>query len=173
MTAVHVGMADCQVSKDQDTMLITSALGSCIAVLLHDPQARVAGLLHYMLPEAGLDPAKAAERPYMFADTGIPLLFRRAYELGAQKRRLRVWAAGAANVMDPNGLFQIGHRNQLAMRRILWRSGVIVEGTDLGGSLSRSVMLEVASGRLLLRTGGMNRWQAFPAGPNAGMGAAR
>ncbi len=51
---------------------MTYALGSCIAVAMHDPVAKVAGLLHYMLPESAIDAAKAQQNPFMFADTGIP-----------------------------------------------------------------------------------------------------
>ena len=79
MANVVVGMADCQVSNSRDQVLVTYALGSCIAVAIHDPVAGVGGMLHYMLPESAISPAKAGENPYMFADTGIPLLFRRAY----------------------------------------------------------------------------------------------
>jgi chemotaxis protein CheD len=63
----------------------------------------------------------------MFADTGIPLLFRRAYECGAEKRRLVVRVVGGAQVMDREGVFNIGKRNYLALRKILWKAGVLGE----------------------------------------------
>lgn len=96
MRPVIVGIADCQISADPESVLVTYALGSCIAVAIYDPAARVAGMLHFMLPESGIDPGKARERPFMFADTGVPLLFRRAYELGADKKRMVVRVAGGA-----------------------------------------------------------------------------
>jgi chemotaxis protein CheD len=151
MPNIVVGVADCQISKSGDQVLITYALGSCIAVAIHDPVAGVGGMLHYMLPESAISPAKAVENPFMFADTGIPLLFRRAYEYGAEKRRLVVRVAGGAQVMDPQGIFNIGKRNYLALRKILWKAGVLVQGEDVGGSLSRTVRLEVGSGRFWLR----------------------
>ena len=94
MTPVVVGMADGRVSGDPGQVLATYALGSCIALALHDPAARVGGMLHFMLPDSAIDPEKARRNPWMFADTGIPLLFRQAYEMGADKRRLVVRAAG-------------------------------------------------------------------------------
>ena len=151
MTNLVVGMADCQVSKLPDHVLVTYALGSCIAVAIHDPVAGVGGLLHYMLPESSISPAKAGENPYMFADTGIPLLFRRAYECGAEKRRLVVWVAGGAQVMDQEGVFNIGKRNYLALRKIFWKAGVLLKAEDVGGNASRTVRLEVGSGRFWLR----------------------
>jgi chemotaxis protein CheD len=154
MANLVVGMADCQIGKSPDQVLVTYALGSCIAVAIHDPVAGVGGMLHYMLPESAISPAKASENPYMFADTGIPLLFRRAYEYGAEKHRMAVWVTGGAQVMDSEGIFHIGKRNYLALRKILWKAGVLVQGEDVGGNASRTVRLEVGSGRFWMRAPG-------------------
>ena len=149
-----IGIGDCKVSKDSTDTLITHALGSCIAVLIHDPVARVAGLLHFMLPESNLDVDKAAKRPFVYADTGIPLLFQNAYQLGASKLRLHVMAAGGAQMLDPNGTFNIGKRNHLAMRKIFWKAGVIIHKEAIGGTNSRTISIDVATGRVQLRTSG-------------------
>ena len=154
MNTVVIGIGDCKVSKEPDSTLVTYALGSCIAVIIHDPVANVGGLLHFMLPESTLDPAKAARNLFMFADTGIPLLFRSAYQLGAEKKRLAVTVAGGAQMMDTQGTFNIGKRNCLAMRKILWKAGVLVQAEQLGGEVSRTVRLEVGSGKVMLREAG-------------------
>ncbi|MFY9725524.1 MAG: chemotaxis protein CheD [Bryobacteraceae bacterium] len=146
-----VGVGDCKVSNGVESVLATYALGSCIAVAIHDPVAAVGGLLHFMLPESSLNPDKAGQNPFMFADTGIPLLFHAAYGLGAEKRRLVVRAAGGAQVMDDNGLFNIGKRNHLALRKILWKAGVMIHGEEIGGTTSRTVRLEVATGLFWVR----------------------
>ena len=151
MNPLVVGLAECRVSNDPESVLVTYALGSCIALTIHDPVAGVGGLLHFMLPESSLDRAKAQQNPYMFADTGIPLLFQAAYKLGAEKRRLAVAAAGGAHMMDQQGVFNIGKRNYLTMRKILWKAGVLMQAEDVGGSTSRTVRLEVGSGRVSLR----------------------
>jgi chemotaxis protein CheD len=154
MNTVVIGIGDCKVSKEPDSTLVTYALGSCIAVIIHDPVANVGGLLHFMLPKSTLDPAKAARNLFMFADTGIPLLFRSAYQLGAEKKRLAVTVAGGAQMMDTQGTFNIGKRNCLAMRKILWKAGVLVQAEQLGGEVSRTVRLEVGSGKVMLREAG-------------------
>jgi chemotaxis protein CheD len=146
-----VGVGDCKVSNGADSVLATYALGSCIAVAIYDPVAAVGGLLHFMLPESSLNPDKASQNPFMFADTGIPLLFHTAYGLGAVKRRLVVRVVGGAQVMDENGVFNIGKRNHLALRKILWKAGVMIHGEEIGGTVSRTVRLEVASGRFWIR----------------------
>ena len=153
-SAEIVGVADCAVSAEASASLITYALGSCIAVAIHDPVTCVGGLLHLMLPESSLARDKAQQNPYMFADSGVPLLFRRAYSAGAEKRRLVIHVAGGAQVVDDNGVFNIGKRNYLAVRKLLWQAGLLIHAEDVGGSESRTVRLELGTGRFHVRTAG-------------------
>lgn len=153
MKNIVIGIGDCQVSADPDARLITYALGSCIALAIYDPVSRIGGMLHYLLPESKLDPEKAARNPFMFADTGIPELFHKAYHLGAVKKRIRVTAIGGAQVIESES-FQIGKRNHLAMKKILFRAGVLLHHEEVGGSLSRTVRLEMDSGRVVMKMGG-------------------
>jgi chemotaxis protein CheD len=152
MSLIVVGIADCRIATIPGDVLVTYALGSCIGMAVYDPGAAVGGLLHFMLPDSAiLGSAQRAETPYKFADTGIPLLFERMSRAGAQKRRLVVRIAGAARMMDPGGVFDIGRRNHQALRRLLWKAGVLVHGEAVGGTVSRTVRLEIGTGRLWLR----------------------
>ncbi len=158
MSIVHtVGISDCVVSNDPRAVLTTHALGSCIGMAIYDPIAGIAGLLHFMLPDSGSDRDRSHERPFMYADTGIPLLFRTAYSQGASKQRLLVSALGGAQVMSGTDSFNIGKRNCLEMRKILWKAGVMIHAEDLGGTAPRTVRLEVSSGRVLVSSGGAQR----------------
>ncbi len=87
---VIVGISDMKVSNDLEAVLVTYSLGSCIGVAVYDAVARVGGLLHYLLPDSKLSPEKAQKNPYMFANTGIPALFKAAYKLGAKKQRMQL-----------------------------------------------------------------------------------
>ena len=115
---IIVGVADMQVTNDPAYTLVTYALGSCIGVTIYDPAVKIGGLLHFMLPESALDPQKAQKNPWMFADTGIPLFFKEAYRLGAEKKRMLVKIAGGSQIMDDSQYFNIGKRNYLALRKI-------------------------------------------------------
>lgn len=162
-----VGIGDCKVTAGEGAELVTYALGSCIAVAVWDPAVRVGGLLHFMLPDSTVDrQGQGRDHPYRYADTGVPLLFREAYQQGADKRRLVVRLAGGAAVVNDNGLFSIGKRNYAALRKILWRAGVLVHAEDVGGTLSRTVRLEIGSGRMLVRTAGQIE-KELAAGPAA------
>ena len=153
MSSLVVGVGDCQVSSDPHATLVTYALGSCIGIVIYDPVSHVGGLLHYLLPDSQLDTEKAARNPYMFADTGIPALFHRAYELGAKKSRLQVTVAGGAQVLASE-LFNIGKRNQLAMKKILWRAGVLIHQEETGGDASRTIRVELRNGNVFMKHGG-------------------
>lgn len=148
-----IGVGACAVSADPSTTLVTYALGSCIAVLIYDPVTRVGGLLHYMLPESSLDQTKAQKNPYMFADTGIPLLFQNAYKLGAVRNRLLVHVLGGAQIISASDSFNIGKRNHMVLRKIFWKAGILVQHEEVGGTQSRTVRLELETGRIVMRSG--------------------
>ena len=149
---VVVDIADLAVSNDPGTTLITYSLGSCIGLVIYDPVAHVGGMLHYMLPDSQLSPDKAKANPAMFCDSGVPRLFRAAYELGAVKNRLVIKVAGGSQLLDDNGTFNIGKRNYLALRKIFWKNGVMINGEDVGGSISRTVKVDVGTGTTMLKT---------------------
>jgi hypothetical protein len=92
-----VGIGGIEVTDDRERVLITHGLGSCVAVMLWDPIARVGGMLHFQLPIGSLAPERAKESPGTFADTGIPLLFERMYMLGAKKKDIIVKVAGGGH----------------------------------------------------------------------------
>jgi chemotaxis protein CheD len=151
---IVVGMADCRIGDAPGQVLATYALGSCIGLAVHDATAGVGGLLHFMLPDSAIDRGRSRDNPWMFADTGIPMMLDRLFARGASKRRLTVRAAGGASMMDQENVFDIGRRNYLAMRKILWKAGVMVHGEAVGGVRSRTVRLEIGSGKFLIQEAG-------------------
>lgn len=154
MEQIIVGMADCRIGDSPNQVLATFALGSCIGLAVHDAKAGVGGLLHFMLPDSTIDRARSRENPWMFADTGIPLMLDRVFARGASKRRITVRAAGGASMMDQENIFDIGRRNYLAMRKILWKAGIMVHGEAVGGGRSRTVRLEINGGKFWIQEAG-------------------
>jgi chemotaxis protein CheD len=148
---VTVGIGDLQVSADPTSVLVTYGLGSCIAVLVFDPVRHVAGMVHYMLPLSAITPEKARARPAMFGDTGVPLLFRKMTELASKKTDWIVKVVGGANVQDDNRTFEIGKRNYVVLRKLLWSAGLAIRAESVGGGLARTARLSVADGRVTVR----------------------
>ena len=150
---VVIGIGEYAVTTSADAEIVTHALGSCVAVCVWDPATHVTGMLHFLLPESKLNAERAARQPGTFADTGIPLLFQAAYKAGALKSRLRVHLLGGAAITGgPNGL-DVGKRNALIAKKLLWQNGVLVKGESLGGTDTRTVSLLSANGRVQVTRG--------------------
>ena len=145
-----------KVSDQRGDIIITHALGSCLGIAAYDPVACVGGLLHVMLPLSAIDPVKAERNPLMFVDTGFPKLLMQCLKIGAQKQRLEVTVAGGANSNDreENDLFKIGKRNFLILRKFLWNNGLLLKSYDVGGNSSRTMFLEIGTGKVVIKSGG-------------------
>jgi chemotaxis protein CheD len=126
-----------------------------VAICIFDPLSGIGGLLHILLPDSRINPARAQIQPLAFADTGIPMLFQSAYAMGLNKKSCIVKLVGGADVTG-DGLkasMGVGKRNALAARNLLWRNGVLIQGEALGGSTARTVTLILADGRVEISNG--------------------
>ena len=154
---IIVNVSDVKVSNSPLDMLITYSLGSCIGVCLYDPGTKVGGMLHFQLPSSKMDPDRAKAKPFMFADTGMNFLVDKLESMGAKKKRMQIRIAGGA-AMDtgPKG-FDIGKRNHLAFRKIMWKCGMFVDSEDVGGFSPRNVYLDLADGSVTVKSNGLEK----------------
>ncbi|MCX5876058.1 MAG: chemotaxis protein CheD [Deltaproteobacteria bacterium] len=158
-----VGVGEFAVSKDPEEVIKTFALGSCVAVIfLHKP-TRTVGLIHVALPESSISPEIVKDRPGYFADTGIPAILNKMAATtmlaGSLAQGMVVKIAGGANVMDTNNTFNIGKRNVLALKKILWPLGMGPVTEDVGGSNSRTVSVSVGTGKIVLSSPTKGEWE--------------
>ncbi|HUK21082.1 MAG TPA: chemotaxis protein CheD [Gemmatimonadales bacterium] len=138
-----------------DAVLVTLGLGSCVAIMLHDPGARVGAMAHILLPSRSL--SRDAANPARFPETAVPFLLERVAELGADPRHVVAKLAGGASMfaqlMQP-GSVQMGERNIVAARQALRHASIPVTAEAVGGGSGRSVHMFVADGRVEVRTVG-------------------
>jgi chemotaxis protein CheD len=151
---VVVGISCVEVSNNPEDVLVTYSLGSCLGVAIYDPEVSVGGMIHCMLPLSKTNLKKSKEQPAMFVDTGIPLLFRKAYELGAVKKRIVVKAAGCAQPLGAERFFQIGKRNYVVFKKLLWKNDLLIENEAVDGVVSRTLMLDIATGKTIIKSQG-------------------
>lgn len=156
MTVV-INVGDMKVGRNGE-LLVTHALGSCLGLMVYDPVLRVGGLLHAMLPLSRINQQKAQANPFMFVDTGVPALFKALYELGGQKKRMIVKAAGCGNPLGKNEMFKIGQRNYTVLKKLLWKNNVLLESEDVGGDRSRTVYFDLSTGRTIISRNG-EKWE--------------
>ncbi|MCS6776728.1 MAG: chemotaxis protein CheD [Chloroherpetonaceae bacterium] len=135
-----VGMGEVKITRSAGGVLIALGLGSCIGVCAYDPQARVAGMAHVVLP----DSAGNTEVPGKFADTAIPFLVEAMRREGASVTRIRVALAGGAQLFRHQGTgarLDVGPRNAEAVQAALERLNIYPVAMDVGGSAGRTVHL--------------------------------
>jgi len=148
---VIVGIAEMAVSSNPAVILTTYSLGSCLGIAIYDPVVRAGGLLHIMLPDSSINSAKAVKQPGMFVDTGVPALFRAAYQLRAEKHRMIICVAGGAQIMDSGGFFNIGTRNYEALTKLFAEHDLKIQAEQVGGMVNRTMHLNIATGEVRLK----------------------
>jgi chemotaxis protein CheD len=135
--------------------LVALGLGSCVAVILDDREAKLAGLAHVLLPSQTL--SRDRSNPARSADTAVPRLVQLLCEQGASRERLTGWLVGGASMFADllaAGTVHIGERNIAACRSGLREASVPIVGEAVGGQRSRSVWLDAERGVVTVRTVG-------------------
>ena len=147
--ATNVAMGELQVSSDSGVTLSTF-VGSCVALCLYDPGAKVGGMAHIMLPE-GSGGGGANEAKY--ANQALENTVRAMSARGAVQRRIVAKIAGGAKVFSHDGaesMFNIGAKNAEAKRTLLAKSGINLLAEDVGSNTGRWVKLDVGTGRVMV-----------------------
>ena len=151
MTAVN--FSEMKISNNPVETLVAFSIGAGIGMSVHDPVGGLGGILNFILPDSskgnGNNPSKS---PFMFADTGIAALLKSLFEQGAKVENLKVVIAGAAHIMDQSGVFNIGQKNLEALKTNLGDHDVKIYHEAVGGIKSRTISLEIGSGRSIIKT---------------------
>ncbi len=146
---VLVGISDLEVARAPAT-LGALGLGSCVAIILHDAEAKVGGLAHVLLPSPSVG-RRNQDGPGRYAPTAVAALLRRMRELGASAPRLTARLVGGASMftsLQPPGTIQMGERNVHAAREALHRAGIRLTGELVGGDHGRSVEFDIETGKV-------------------------
>jgi chemotaxis protein CheD len=149
-----VRVADLRAGKG-DVVLVTLGLGSCIAIVVHDPVAKVGGLAHILLPSRSL--SRGGDNPGRFPQTAMPRLLEEMVALGADPRRLVAKLVGGAAMfanLVPAGSMQMGDRNVISSREVLNQLAIPIVAESVGGNEGRSIWFHVLEGKLQVRSVG-------------------
>jgi chemotaxis protein CheD len=137
--------------------LVTTVLGSCVAVCLWEPQLACGGINHFLLP---LWNGEGLPTP-RYGNVAIPLLVEQLTALGARRERLQAKLFGGASMWQGSeGLLAVGERNIALARTQLGELHVPILAADVGGTMGRKLVFNSGTGEVLLRR---NRNQARPA----------
>lgn len=150
---VKVGMAELNVITQQG-LIRTTGLGSCVGLTLFDPQLKVAGLAHVMLPSSDIA-REGALNIAKYADTAIPELYRKMLELGAAPGRLVAKMAGGSQMFtfaSSGDSMRIGPRNVESCKQQLYELSIPLLAEDTGGNYGRTIELDSMTGILYVRS---------------------
>ncbi len=149
---IKVGMADYKVGR-APAILISYGLGSCIGISLYDPQTKIGGLLHIMLPDSSK--SRSSENRNKFADTGVADMLDEMIKMGAVKSRILAKLAGGSQMFafaNATELMRVGLRNAAAAKEVLSRLSIPVVGEDTGGNYGRTVQIDLSDGVYKVKT---------------------
>lgn len=130
--------------------IVCLGLGSCVAIILYDPVARIGGVAHVLLPKS---PIKC-DNEGKYADTGTRKLVKEMLNHGAKKERLVAKLVGGAQ-MFPNlnlSIANIGKENSMIIRSILRELMIRIVAEDLGGNRGRSAYFDTSDGHITVKS---------------------
>lgn len=149
---IHIG----GVRAAREPSVLKTVLGSCIAVCLSDPVARIGGMNHFMLPA----PGDGSEEPWGSARYGIhamDLLVGAMLKAGADRRRLQARLFGGASLAGmTNGRDGVGQRNVEFIEEFTKVEEIVVVSRDLGGHLPRQIRFYTDTGKVQVKRLGLH-----------------
>jgi chemotaxis protein CheD len=150
---VHVGIGQLRVARSPSRLLCLG-LGSCVAIAIWDPSTKIGGLAHVMLPDESLAPNRLDSLPAKFGNTAPKALMDEMGEAGANIYVAVAKIAGGANMFRNVGrnMRDIGLENSEAVKKALTQIHIRLIAEDVGGSLGRTVELDLDTGRLSVKS---------------------
>lgn len=152
---IKVGMADLNICVSPNG-ITTLGLGSCVGIALRDPNTKIGGLAHIMLPDSTT--IRNNTNIPKFADTGIEELVKRVVARGANRTRLVAKIAGGAQMFSFQGgnseATRVGERNVEAVKKKLAEMRIPIIAEDTGKNFGRTVIFYPENGDFIIRAVG-------------------
>ena len=128
---------------------ITTILGSCVAISLHDPTTGVGGINHFLLPRA-----PHGEQSARFGDHALSQLLEAVERLGARRQQLVAKVVGGACVLDVfrDKATHLGNQNASMAFEALHDLKLPVLMAETGGRKARHVTFYPHTGDLVVRS---------------------
>lgn len=151
---IKVGIGEMNVCCAPDSIQ-TLGLGSCVGVVLYDPNLLICGMMHIMLPDSSLVPN--CDRMGKCADSAFPMMFEMLAQKGVVKSCLLAKIAGGArmfNITSNSEMLKVGEKNIEAVKYQLRRFGILLTAEDCGGECARTIRFFPESSQLEIKAGG-------------------
>jgi chemotaxis protein CheD len=137
-----------EIFVSSEPTMVSTVLGSCVAVCLWDSRFAIGGMNHYLLPLWNGDGLATPK----YGNIAIRQLVEKVIAKGGEHRNLQAKIfGGAAMWSNTEGLFAIGLRNIELAQQQLKELQIPVIAADVGGTLSRKIFFNTGDGSVLLR----------------------
>lgn len=132
-----------------DGVPMTTILGSCVAVCIHDRGSAIGGMNHFLLPERtyGSEHDSPAGR---YGKDALDALLSEILRAGARREHLEAKLFGGAYVIHGVAV-DIGQRNAAFARTYLRKQNIRVMAEDLEGTSARKILFFPDTGRVLCK----------------------
>lgn len=141
-----IGIGEYDISSKQEDMLKTYALASCVGVTMYHRKTLASGMVHIALPNHNINTGEIS-KPCYYATLGIPYLLQvMEKEFNCNRNELVIELYGGADSICSHDCFLIGKRNLAAISEILSQNGLKFTYKDVGGTMSRTIEMKVATG---------------------------
>ncbi len=136
--------------------LVTTVLGSCVAVTMHCAKKRISTICHAFLPDSS-DASGAGDdsQPCRYVDAAVKVMFSSLKRRGADLEHLKVKIMGGAlglnNTLEGDSFFNVAARNVDMAEKALADLGVSVEATHVGGRLGRKLHMLTHTGEIWIK----------------------
>jgi chemotaxis receptor (MCP) glutamine deamidase CheD len=142
--SIHIG----GIHASREPAVVRTVLGSCIAVCLRDPIARIGGMNHFLLPHGG-DHELASARYGIHA---MELLINGCMKAGADRASLEAKVFGGGRVLRmASEATDVANSNIRFAFEFLETECIPVVKRDVGGTCPREVYFYSDTGRVLVR----------------------
>lgn len=137
-----------EIFVSSEPTLISTVLGSCVAVCLWDSRAGIGGMNHFLLPLWNGDGLATPK----YGNIAIRQLVEKVVAKGGERKNIQAKVfGGAAMWSTSDGLFAIGLRNVELAQQQLKELQIPVVAADVGGTQSRKIFFNTGDGSVLLR----------------------
>ncbi len=135
----------------QQDMLIVTVLGSCVSACIRDPQVKMGGMNHFMLPDAGHDLKANHTTSMRYGIHAMDILIKDLLAAGARMDRLEAKVFGGGNVTKGFNHMNVGECNAAFVLDYLRRRNIRILAEDLNDVYPRKVYFFPHTGKVLVR----------------------
>lgn len=150
MKATRIYLKPGELYAAESPAVVSTVLGSCIAVTFFSPRTGTGSICHALLPR---NPASHEVATFRYVDSSILHMLQRFDVMGINRGEMEVKVLGGADVLEglSGASLSIGRQNIEAAFRIIEHERLSVAVTDVGGSIGRKICFCTHTGRVLLK----------------------